>query len=129
MKAVDANVILRFLLLDDAVQSPLAEKCIKQGVFVSDGVLMETEWALRRRSGWDRRQVNDALAALLALDMVAVAQPERLAWALDRHGRGADWADMLHLIAARGNDSFVTFDTGIPKEAGIQSPVPVELLK
>lgn len=129
MKAIDANVVLRVILWDDAVQSPLAAACIGQGVFVSDGVLLETEWTLRRRSGWDRTEINDALTGFLALDTVTVAQPNHLAWALDRHRRGADWADMLHLIAARGNDAFSTFDTNIPKQAGNQPPLPVELLK
>lgn len=129
MKAVDANVVLRYVLWDDAIQSPLAAECISHGAFVTEGVLMETEWTLRRRSGWDRKQVNDALSAFLALDKVAVAQPNGLAWALDRHRRGADWADMLHLLAARGNDAFSTFDTDIPKQAGRQPPVLVEVLK
>jgi predicted nucleic-acid-binding protein len=127
VKAVDTNVVARFIMGDDPIQSPQAAECIARGVFVSEGVLMETEWVLRAVAGWDRMRVNEALATLLALENVAVARPGDLAWALDRHRDGADWADMLHLIATRGYDAFVTFEKNLRE--GSQPPVPVEHLK
>jgi predicted nucleic-acid-binding protein len=129
VNAIDTNVVLRVILWDDPVQSPVATACVEAGVFVSDGVLMETEWVLRSQVKWRRIQVNDALKAFLALATVSIAQPERIAWALDRHRRGADWADMLHLIAARGNHAFITFDADVGKYAGNEPPVPVQVLK
>lgn len=127
MKAVDTNVVARFILQDDPVQSQQAVECIAQGVFVSESVLMETEWVLRSVALWKRARVNDALSIFLAVESVAVARPADLAWALDRHRGGADWADMLHLIAVRGHDAFLTFEKNL--RAGKDAPVPVEVLR
>ena len=78
MKSVDTNIVLRVILRDDPVQTAIATACVEEGVFVSDGVLLETEWVLRSLAGLRRVEVNDALAAFAALDTVSVAQPERL---------------------------------------------------
>lgn len=129
MKAVDTNVVARFIMQDDPVQSQQAAECVAQGVFVSESVLMETEWVLRSVTLWERMRINDALSTFLAVEAVAVARPADLAWALDRHRDGADWADMLHLIAARGHDAFVSFDRKLPKRVGSEPPVPVQVLK
>lgn len=49
MIAIDTNVLLRYLLQDDAVQSPKANKLIsgKKHVFITDVVLTETIWTLK----------------------------------------------------------------------------------
>jgi predicted nucleic-acid-binding protein len=129
VKAVDTNVVVRFITRDDPDQSQQAAECVAQGVFVSESVLMETEWVLRSVARWERERVNDALSIFLAVESVASARPEDLAWALDRHRDGADWADMLHLIAARGHDAFVSFDSKLPNQIGSAPPVPVQILK
>lgn len=127
MKAVDTNVILRFLTLDDPHQAALATECIRNGVYISHGVLMETEWALRSGYGWSAGRINGELTDLIAMDCVAVDRVDALRWALDRHRAGADWADMLHVIAAAGHDAFLTFEKNLRE--GPDSPVPVERLK
>jgi predicted nucleic-acid-binding protein len=128
VRSIDTNIVLGVILRDDPVQTPVATACVEQGAFVSDGVLMETEWVLRGLYGKDRRaEINDALAAFVALDTVSVAQPDRIDWALDRHRAGADWADMLHLIASAGHDAFATFEKNLRE--GEAPPVPVEKLK
>lgn len=128
MRAIDTSVVVRFILRDEPRQSEAAATCIAGGVFVSDGVMMETEWVLRS-VGWSRPRVNRALESFLAIDQVAVAQPDYLMWALERHLAGADWADMLHLIAARGNEAFVTFDRKLAKRAGDDALLPVAVLR
>jgi predicted nucleic-acid-binding protein len=129
MIAVDTNIVVRFLARDDPGQGALAAECISGGVFVSDGVLMETEWVLRDAFGWQRARINHALETFLAIEHVAVAQQDHLQWALARHREGADWADALHLIAARGQTAFATFDRKLARTAGKASPVPINLLK
>ena len=43
--------------------------------------------------------------------------------------QGADWADMMHIVAATGAAPvFATFDKAIARKAGGESPVPVETL-
>jgi hypothetical protein len=49
--------------------------------------------------------------------------------ALDRYRHGADIADMLHLIGARGATRFTTFDRGLVKRAGANPPLAVETLR
>lgn len=129
MKAIDSNVVLRFLTVDDPQQATAATASIRAGVFVPHSVLIETEWVLRSAYGWPAARINAELADLLAMACVEVDQVNALYWALDRHRDGADWADMLHLIASAGHDAFSTFDQALPKEAGAEPPVPVELLK
>ena len=48
MIAVDTNVLLRYLLVDDQVQAAKAEKLIngKESVLITDVVLVETVWTL-----------------------------------------------------------------------------------
>jgi predicted nucleic-acid-binding protein len=129
MKAVDTNVILRFLTVDDSRQSHAATEQIRSGVFVPHSVLMEAEWVLRSGYGWSPERINGELSDLVAMQCVEVDQIDAIHWALDRHRRGADWADMLHLIAAGGHSAFSTFDRKLPKSAGEEPPLPVELLK
>jgi hypothetical protein len=88
---------------------------------------MESEWVLRSLAGYGRIEINDALSAFVALESVTVAHPKQIDWALDRHRRGADWADMLHVIASTGQDAFLTFEKKL--RAGNEPPVPVELLQ
>ncbi len=128
MKAIDTNVVLRFLLGDDPDQCEAAGECIAAGVFVSHSVLIEAEWVLRS-TGWEREKINRTFADFIALESVEVAQRGQLQWALDRHRLGADWADMLHLIAASGHECFASFERRLAKQAGLASPVPIERLK
>ncbi len=129
MAAIDTNIVVRFLAADDLKQAEQATRQIEQGVWVSHSVLIETEWVLRASFGWGRARINDALRNFLALRHVEAELHVGLLWALDRHRAGADWADMLHLIAARQEPSFLTFDLNLPKGAGTDSPVAVEVLR
>lgn len=125
MEAIDTNLVVRFLVGDDVTQAEAATACIAAGVFIPHSVLMETEWVIRRRYRWDRKRINAAFRQLLQLDEIRVPQGAALMWALDRHQEGADWADMLHLIASNGHAAFVTFDTNLAKEAIPGAPIAV----
>lgn len=128
MKACDTNIIVRFLTVDDPRQAAIASDYIRAGRFIPLSVLMETERVLRSRYGWSRDR-NKKIGDLRALETIEVDQTDALYWALDRHRDGADWADMLHLIAARGHEAFVTFDDGVVEDAGASAPIPVEFRK
>jgi predicted nucleic-acid-binding protein len=128
MIAIDTNVVVRFLTRDEPKQSALADGCVGEGVFVSDSVLMETEWVLRRAYGWQRARINHALRTFVAIEQVSVAQTDHIIWGLDRHLDGADLADMMHLIAARGQSCFATFDRKLAGLPASGSPLPVQLL-
>lgn len=129
MKAADTNIVVRFLTVDDPRQSEIAADCIRAGLFIPHTVLIETEWVLRSVYRWTARRINAEMTDLLALQSVEVDQRDALYWALDRHRHGADWADMLHVIASGGHNAFLTFETGMIKAAGPDSPVPIEVPK
>jgi predicted nucleic-acid-binding protein len=126
--AVDTNVIVRFVTRDDPLQTPRAIRCIGEGVYVADDVLMESEWVLRGTYGWPRQAVNQALREFIGLEPVHVRSAADLAWALQRHAAGADFADMLHLLSARDFSGFASFEKQLARRAGPQAPTKVILL-
>ncbi len=71
MIGVDTNVLVRFLVRDDEAQFERARRLIKretgrgESVFISQLVLLETEWVLRSRYGVSKTAMIAALAALL----------------------------------------------------------------
>ncbi len=71
MLGVDTNVLVRFLVRDDETQFEKARKLIKREiaagrrVFVSQLVLLETEWVLRSRYGLPKNLIIDAISGLL----------------------------------------------------------------
>ena len=71
MLGVDTNVLVRFLVRDDAVQFEKARKLIKREiaagrrVFVSQLVLLETEWVLRSRYSLPKNLIIEAISGLL----------------------------------------------------------------
>ncbi|NLS27830.1 hypothetical protein S2M10_28320 [Sphingomonas sp. S2M10] len=128
MRAVDTNVLARFLIGDDPAQAAIAAEILRGDVYISNSVLLELEWLLRSRYRQPVHAVAHALRDLIDLPTVQVGDSAALTWALDRFGQGADLADMLHLLAAGPASSFATFDRGIERAAGANPPVPIETL-
>ena len=119
MRAVDTNVVVRYLTGDDREQSARARSVIDAGnVFVSTTVLLESEWVLRSVYRFDRSTVASALRALAGLPGLSVESPGLLAEALDRAEAGMDFADALHLGAAARCDALLTFDARFIEQAG-----------
>lgn len=71
MLGLDTNVLVRFLVRDDEAQFEKARKLIKrevaagQRVFVSQLVLLETEWVLRSRYDLPKNSIIETLSGLL----------------------------------------------------------------
>jgi predicted nucleic-acid-binding protein len=128
VKAVDTNILARYLTRDDPVQVPLADAVLAQPCFVTLTVLMETVWLLASRYGMTRHQIARALTALLELPLITTPDDALVGWAINRFANGADFADMIHIIAAQGADSFVSFEARLSRLAGPDSPLPIETL-
>lgn len=126
VKSVDTNVLARLILADDAVQTPIAEEIVRKGVQVSLTVLLELGWLLGSRAGISRAEVNLALLKLLENEAIHIEDAAEVHAALELYRRGADLADVIHLVAARGSEAFVTFDKGVP--SGEDIGVDVELV-
>src|SRR3989304_4662370 len=71
MLGIDTNILVRFLVRDDEAQFEKARKLIKREVaagrrvFVSQLVLLETEWVLRSRYSLSKSQIIGAISGLL----------------------------------------------------------------
>lgn len=128
MRAIDTNVLVRYLIGDDARQAQTAATIMGAPCFVSNTVLLETGWLLSSRFGIKRAALTALMRNLVALPTVSVGNAGLLAWALDRFEAGADFADMLHVIDAGQVDRFATFDRAIASATGPDTPVPIETL-
>ena len=129
MHAVDTNVLLRWILNDHPVESPAASAVLADPVFIAATVLLETGWVLHKRIGLDRATTASALKATAALENAVIGRPELIDWAITRFERGADWADVLHLVESAGLPAaFLTFDGKLGRQAGSGSPIPVQTL-
>ncbi len=118
MRAVDTNVLVRYLTGDDPGQAERARAIIGQApVFVPRSVLLETEWVLRGVYDLPSEQVISALRALAGLPGVCVEDAALVAKAMDWAASGMDFADALHLAAACGCDSFLTLDKRLARLA------------
>ena len=92
MRAIDTNVIVRFLTADDEAQAAVARRTIEAGdVFVATTVLLETEWVLRSGYGFSSEAIEAALRGLAGLPGVNVEDPPVLAAALDGLAAGMDF--------------------------------------
>jgi len=118
MLAIDANVIVRYLVADDRDQAQRAKALIDVArIFVAATTLLETEWVLRRALGLPATATLAALKAFIGLDNVTVEDEPSIAQAFDWAEQGMDFADALHLAKASHCEAFVSFDRDLAKAA------------
>jgi len=118
MIAVDTNVLVRFLVRDDAKQAARAAELIRDNqIWISKTVLFETEWVLRSLYGFKPKILVRALRALVGLEAVFLEDEVSVAKALDSFKEGLDFADALHLASAGDATQFATFDRKLARQA------------
>lgn len=111
MLAVDTNVVVRLIVIDDELQARRARSLFDQNlIFISKTVLLETEWVLRSTYSLRPSDVHAHLSVMVGLSQVRLEAPEQVAVALDWFEQGMDFADALHLAAADDCEAFATFD-------------------
>ena len=126
MRAIDTDILVRYLTGDDPEQAARARAAVDAGgIFASTTVLLESEWVLRSVYGFSGREVAAALWSFAGLPGVSVENSSLLAEALVRTEGGMDFADALHLGAADGCGAMLTFDRRCIEAAG-DAPVRVE---
>lgn len=128
MRALDTNVLVRYLAQDDARQSARATRLLEQELtaadrgFVSLVALLETVWVMESRYGADAELVSDILTDLLDAPTLEVQDAGAVRAALQRYrGGGVDLHDCLIVTLAEArNARVVTFDAKAAKRLGME---------
>ncbi len=127
MIALDTNVLVRYLVKDDAKQTALAAALIDRAIaadeplFVSDIVVCETVWVLQVSYRVGRNEVAALLRQLFRARHLLFRAVDQLSRALDAYAAGkGDFADYLIREHARAAecDTVATFDAVLVKERG-----------
>ena len=124
MMGLDTNVIVRFLMKDDAEQAALANTVFAEFTVLAPGfvcreVLVELVWVLQKIYRLPRTDVADAIEGLLGAREMVVESADSVAIAVDRLRKGgAGFADQMIALAGQGAGcgKTVTFDR---KAAGL----------
>ena len=124
--AVDTNVLVRYLVRDDAEQAEAA-RVLLEGLtpgrpgFICREVAIEVVWVLERAYRFPRVQISDVVVELIATDSLTVEAADDVARAAlrYRHG-GADFSDLMILAAAgrSGARPLYTFDRSLARLEG-----------
>lgn len=129
VRAIDTNVVVRFLTADDEKQAEAARSTIESGdIFIETTVILESEWVLRAGYGLSAKDIVAGIRGLAGLAGITLEEPLEVAQALDWMSEGMDFADALHLARAGHCSAFVTFDRKLAKRAKGLSPTPVAVL-
>lgn len=127
MIGLDTNVLVRYIMQDDAKQTPLATRLMESMTpqapgFVPLVAVVELGWVLSSAYGLDRGQLVEAFEALLRTRELVVDQAETV-WKALRvfQTTNADFADCLieRTSASAGCERTMTFDRGAAKACGM----------
>ena len=129
MRAVDTNILVRFLTADDPKQARAARRVIEAGdIFIGTTVILETEWVLRAGYGFTPTEIVKGLRGLGGLDGISIEEPAEISQALDAIISGMDFADALHLARSSHCSAFVTFDKKLATRSKGKAAIAIETL-
>lgn len=126
MVSLDTNVLIRFIVKDDVVQSRLAAGLINdakasgQSAMVTMLVVLECEWVLRSAYQFSKIEILAVLAGLLRAGEVNLENDPVLEYALELWDRStSNFANCFILAHSRalGCSTMVTFDKRASKLA------------
>lgn len=124
MIGFDTNVLLRFLMEDDAEQSGIAAAWIRktgereEKIFLSHVVLTELVWVLDGSYRMPKDQILDVVESLISTQQIEMEDFETVRHALHDYGlSGCGFADCLirRKALACGCSDFKTFDGKLSK--------------
>jgi predicted nucleic-acid-binding protein len=127
MPALDTNVLVRYVVEDDAAQLAAAQRlisrCVAEGqtLLIPVTVVLELEWVLRSNFGFAKEDVMMTLSSLYSAAELTFESEQALEVALQLFREGsADFADCLHiaLAAQAGEQPLWTFDKSAAKVSG-----------
>ena len=114
MIGLDTNVLVRYLVQDDARQAAVATRQIEANrCFINSIVLCELVRVLNAAYGYDRREIAGVIEKILMTAEFEIENTDH-AWAALKYYQGtkADFADCLiaHTNRARGCEKTISFD-------------------
>lgn len=127
MAALDTNVLVRYLIQDDARQGFQARELVNgalargESLFIPITVLLELEWVLRANFEFAKDQIILVVSSLLAAKELAFESEAAAEVALELFRQNkADFADCIHiaLTHAAGESPLWTFDKAASKVNG-----------
>ena len=127
MIGLDTNVVVRYIMQDDATQSAKADLLIESldadnPGFIALVSVIELVWVLSSCFDLTRDQVAQALEVILRTKQLVVEQADQVVRALRVFGASkADFADCLieRSAAQAGCERTMTFDVGASRHAGM----------
>lgn len=128
MIGLDTNVIIRYIVKDDPIQSALAVGFIRSlseddRAFVSLVVVAELIWVLESSYGFHRSELVDVIESLLSSKELILENAELVSQAVDLFRRGkADFSDYVIERSGRAQGCLhtVTFDPKAASWAGMR---------
>jgi predicted nucleic-acid-binding protein len=128
--AIDTNVLVRLLVVDDAKQCAAARALVETSrVLILRTVLLECEWVLRSRFDVGRKLIHSFFEGLSETSGIEIEAESATRRAIDAYGKGVDFADALHATGTA--HVFHTFDAKLVRQrkriadadiAGIPTP-------
>ena len=124
MKAVDTNVLVRYLVQDDPRQGKRAADFIEaagtgeEQILIGNIVLCEMVWVLESAYGYSKPEIADAIEKILQAGAFRFESKDIVRAALgDYRASKADFADCLigKIHQALGCETTVTFDSALRK--------------
>ena len=119
MKAIDTNILIRFLVGDDEAQAKKVYKMFrkaeleKEELFVPLLVILETIWVLESAYDISRAEILDAISDLLLMPIFRFNQLSALQqFIISAQGNHHDLSGLLisHSAKANGCEAVITFD-------------------
>jgi len=127
MRALDTNVLIRFITTDDALQTAVAERVFveahrdREHLYISVPVMCELVWVLKNAFRQTRAEIVKVIDGLMEDNLFQIEHRPLVFRALDlyRHGK-ADFADYLIGVSGlhAGCRDTVTFDRALKGSPG-----------
>ncbi len=130
MIGLDTNVIVRYLVQDDRMQSARATRLIENELtpenpgFVSIVAMIETVWVLERAFGRSEREIAIAVESMLQADVLSIENEDEVFAAMTAvtDGEGTFAGALIGALGKRAGCSHtVTFDRRASRLASFKS--------
>ena len=128
MIALDTNILIRYLVADDAAQTKAASELLsglspENPGFVCREVAVELVWVLERSYRYSREQISAVLEELIASEELEIETSDDVARAAFHYRQGgAGFSDLMIATAAsrRGAYPLYTFDRRAAQMEGVE---------